>query len=1116
MTTDLKKKTHDHIERIEQYETLAPGQFWRVSKTTPNIEENSRIDEGDLLLIESIGYADDKVHTVKVRYHPTKIGGGRSGVAFLLRHFLDAFEHVDKVDAEKERQQEINRQHKRINELQSELATASSNVEHLDKRVEEDIPVDRAGGDNDQAQVPVPFEAMGSNVKGAIQTGKLTNLISPALTANGINQIKSALNEHKTLAERRAKWLTQFSEKISTEVQRLTPFFEEAAAVALASTKDIRDHIADIMNSIDSLNLYVLKDVELEKLTSGNSAPATEPLTLCQRVLYADEEMAVFVDVNQDTFDFRKIDDFFEALATHQELVEQIFPATRCIVPMATTRYYKDYAQDSARRNAENKQTFLLVRDGSNLSVVLSPLEWHRGTDTLFPSHDDVEKPFRGIDGSEIGYDDVRYTDRLTNFQQMKLKYHQLLILLCGLDHKEQLFGDFYDGEPSLEFISKNFQERYFRFIHDADGDGLLADGAPRLPYADWVRELNEEARPGSRFLIDARETICYKTMPSAFTESGFANGRRQQFDPVETIEGFIPITARRRANKLMCSIPVSGLSYNYDDREFNASFNISEMMDKSYKGYLCLDRVTPEEIEGYLTHRPSRLGNITGIRLMKHALSFVREERKQEKPLRDKIFTDLTTAYPHISSDELALQRDKAIAVWKCAHPNKDPLTLLKDTQKYLKLCDQIGRMFTDHVFLDDILSNERQRGNNTVRVFVDARGNYVALSEPPEAEKDNRVEPFYWLKKTRYKLNKKSVTAQPSTFVVPTKAQNDGQIVYEVENVKDYEAPKEPLFLNPEKKRELLDMNPLSEIEQLNNLAMNDNAFYELVEHYRAEKAEMTRAADDGYIKEPEYYAIPIGVRKNIYYATKYLDVIAVYWDLKKLLLALAGNNKNRIDAIYDAQLQSLQNTHPRTRDLNKAREDIEQRNANSLFIQAGAQVGAFSTDQISENLSRLGSHHFINPEPGAYYKVVPDPTKQEDIEDIWFADSTDDINYALGAVPPIDYHPMTVVIEDSIRSEIEDDNVKLYAQAFDGIHFLGRNSINEMKIKRFDSPGEMIAAMNEWSQQVSVGTEKESYKRIVTAEETDIPVESLVHDEQPTMTWRLKCRKEDVKKK
>ncbi|MBJ7265516.1 hypothetical protein [Idiomarina abyssalis] len=55
-----------------------------------------------------------------------------------------------------------------------------------------------------------------------------------------------------------------------------------------------------------------------------------------------------------------------------------------------------------------------------------------------------------------------------------------------------------------------------------------------------------------------------------------------------------------------------------------------------------------------------------------------------------------------------------------------------------------------------------------------------------------------------------------------------------------------------------------------------------------------------------------------------------------------------------------------------------------------------------------------------------------------------------------------------------------------------------------------------MNEWSQQVSVGTEKESYKRVVTAEETDIPVESLVHDEQPTMTWRLKCRKEDVKKK
>jgi hypothetical protein len=95
------------IERIEQFQSLQAGQYWRAMKSIPQ----EGIDAGTVLLIQSIRWVDDAPHTIILRPHPdmigkkinlelsTEDGRGRRSVffvydehCFLLKDFLNTFE----------------------------------------------------------------------------------------------------------------------------------------------------------------------------------------------------------------------------------------------------------------------------------------------------------------------------------------------------------------------------------------------------------------------------------------------------------------------------------------------------------------------------------------------------------------------------------------------------------------------------------------------------------------------------------------------------------------------------------------------------------------------------------------------------------------------------------------------------------------------------------------------------------------------------------------------------------------------------------------------------------------------------------------------------------------
>ena len=148
----------------------------------------------------------------------------------------------------------------------------------------------------------------------------------------------------------------------------------------------------------------------IETLQTGTSAPPSIPLTIFQRKLYADEELAAWADVDEK-FDYQDEKKFIDEIVSQSELQAQIFGgAERAVVCCGTRRTDKDYGDAWANRQNEiNQEVYLLIRDGENLYRVFSPVESHLHSDLLFPSYDVMGKHFTGFDGEEIKLADVRY-----------------------------------------------------------------------------------------------------------------------------------------------------------------------------------------------------------------------------------------------------------------------------------------------------------------------------------------------------------------------------------------------------------------------------------------------------------------------------------------------------------------------------------------------------------------------------------------------------------------------------------------------------------------------------------------------------------------------------------
>ena len=778
-TTNHLIELHGDVERVERFQSLQTGQYWRAQGRIAH----EGIDEGEVLLIQSIRCVDDKPHTIILRPHPSKIGRSidldvpredgsvrRNSFLYdehrlLLSDFLSQFEF--EPDHQRIRAGEVRALQGRITALQTELLETQTSPVLLANVVEAGLR-ERAGdaataqanpkrdapaaqGGEAEPALPVATTAPGSMV--ALATGTVANAIGSGITSEGVAALKAAACREHEVATIKAEWIQGKTTEIATTIKQMTPFYEEQAAAALAQTEDVRSYVAKLLKGIESLDLYIGKGVEVQAVREGRAASKDVPLTFVQRKLLMDEELAVWEDVDEQ-FDFEQEHLFFDALREHDGLVEQVFPTERCVLVMATTRRYIDYGNgySNAARNDENRKVFLLVRNGMNIHRVFSPVESHLGSDRLFPTADDQERVFRGLDGSQVKFEDVAYTDRLEAHERFALHYKRFLLLACGLDHRLKLFGDFYEGPQSLNFVSMEFQERHCRFLHD--DDGRLLPGIERPSFEDWLAEKNAYLRSGSRVLCNWGSLMNPDTAPGACKPDRSHRGFDRRYRPEQRVGLAV---AFKDGDAICVEVEVTGRSYSsHAERKFNCKVMLTKFKNGAWdhvdQPFLCLDAVQPDDIHHYIHHRGSRRDHLSYIRFFKRALKHIEQERLEEKDARQELMRALAEGGIAGEAERPSII-SQAVIAWRAANRGK-PLPKFagsaagENAAAWKSLLDQMYMLAGEgERRVAEVQAFVQGLGLTPLRLVLSGGAKMVVYAAAGPEERDDRLEPHAWV---------------------------------------------------------------------------------------------------------------------------------------------------------------------------------------------------------------------------------------------------------------------------------------------------------------------------------------------------------------------------------
>ncbi|WP_234265089.1 hypothetical protein [Hydrogenophaga sp. NFH-34] len=678
------------LNRIEGSNTLEPGQYWRAVKdvTAKGTGEwgsrDTDLQVGDIHLVVSLFYFEGVLHSVTVLGHPRNTWGDQfSRHTFLANQFFDAFERVSDEDAAIDRAAGQAAIMAKVQSLQQEMLDAQINplqlpgvqeaakeaverFEHEEaSRVQSEVK-DKEQRESDLRRIhrraARRSEAKGNPiaVRKTTISDRLDVMISEGVTADGVRDLQIEAGRRVAIAEATSKWLKSRTEDMGSTLKRLTPYVAEQAQVAMALSSKSIDLVKQISRGIASLNLYTGAGVDVFTVREGEDAPSSEPLTIVQGKLAMDEELAVHVDV-EESFDCSSTSKFFTRLADNDELLRQVLPSPRCVVSVQVTRRNVEYSEkmspfERVARDLENKRVFLLVRNGHNVHAVYSCEPSHEAAERLFPTRFDIQKPFQGIDGSTIGLQDVAFGKAVGRFEDQALHYRRFLILLCGLDHRLNLFGDFAPPESKASFMSVDFQQRYMRFLEN-DDPGLLLGGQDETVYA-WMRRHNQGIRSGSRVVVDSGNTLSMAT----------ALVRRENYARIDrsALDG-LALIASEKAGNIFLQVPVST-----DRGRKNGSAWLTG--PDAYRGedlqswWLCIDRVKLAEVRRYIYDRDQRFSSINWLRTLRRVERVLQNDQAAEAKVREHIRQAALEAKV-LPESEISEAIDQAVATWRADH---------------------------------------------------------------------------------------------------------------------------------------------------------------------------------------------------------------------------------------------------------------------------------------------------------------------------------------------------------------------------------------------------------------------------------------------------------------
>lgn len=677
-----------HFQKLDAEDVLAPGYYWRL-KNDLNIPDprweghHCKLYAGDVHLLVDIFEFEGAPHTAVLLSHPRNLGDIQHH-RILIADFLANLDPAK--DAELVRSAELDEIMHGVVAMQDEMAQAQGDPlalpgvkEAVDEAVEKfqrEMVAEVAVSQKDQTERASDLRkihrraARRSSAAGNPMVARSVTIsdqvglmITGGINSEGLQELTAEARKRIAIAEATSKWLQKRTEDLATKLKCLTPYYAEKAQVALARSKKAVKYVRDITQGLNSLKLYTGDGVDVVPILEGASASTAEPLTLVQGKRYMDEELAVWANVD-DSFDWRSKNQFFDALKTNPSLVDQVFPASRCVVSMAVTRRDISYGQqvsviERLMNKIRNQEVFLLVRDGQNVHVVYSCEPSHEAAIRLFPTQKEIEGPFKGIDGSAIGLQDVAFGKSAERFDDVSLHYKRFLILLCGLDHRMRLFGEFYPPEGAVQFMTLAFQQRYFRFLEDDNPDRLI--GEDLEPVKDWIERCNTAVRSGSRVVTSQKSDL-------TASSPQLKRSRSMVLDDAN-----IPaqLVVARDKGRHCISVPTRGGRYNLERGQ--ATVWLDGLDSKNGRDwFLCMDLVRLETVRRYIYSRVNRTGHISWLRTFKRAEAILMAEMAQQADLRAAL-AKAALDNGVLATSEVTEAIEAALATWRAAHRGAD-----------------------------------------------------------------------------------------------------------------------------------------------------------------------------------------------------------------------------------------------------------------------------------------------------------------------------------------------------------------------------------------------------------------------------------------------------------
>lgn len=863
-------------ERVEKYQPLYPGHYWKAKKNVKMHDDDDRIPAGCVLLLQRIKKVADVPHTVQLKGHPLLHSAG-SYFEFLVHDFLNKFDPEPR--GAEIRAQEMRDIQAKIDEQQRDLLNFQSNPAALlaEIRKHPALPAPDRVERNVEKQLPT----VAYDFKAGLPNANFRPSSALAdIASSDMELLRRQAENQAIIAKKRAELIKDKTTAIANTVSQLTPFYEEQGAAALAQSHDALEIYYKLKSGLATLGLYTGDDVEVVPVREGVGAPADESIHIMQALLFMDEES--LINVEEGGADVRAFPEFVKQLKKDDKLLKRLLPYNRCIVAMRYVKDMKDYGDAllSMVMNEKNSGCFLIIRNGENVNIVLSSLE---KLERLFPRQKDFDRPFKkswhfdGIESERITIEDVKFSEARSEFDELVLHYRRILILLAGLyDRERAVIGEItaLTGKIGLAMLSLPMQQAIFTAV--SDEERALATGRPTF-YA-WLEEKNARTQPGSRVLCRWKTLMTAQTCPGAVTE---VYGRERSHVEVryKPVKEYGVAIAYARGAALRVRVAVKGESWRSREvkmREFDAQVDLTKFRSEGRLGYICLDTVTVEEINYYIYSRQDRREYVKYVPLLMEARRELERDAVQESSMRVELLSALTAAkiFDDITATEQAPNLiNEVVRQWRASQRGASvPAKTGKEFRDaYRSMLDQLwvlaGKGRDRQKVAEKICLDE---GRKPLRLVLTGNSKLYLYATSSKEEQEEILGPHKWICRLTLEERKTQVSVSERKQVLLRKGDPRETVLSEWDEAAQWVEPMMEHTLSYEEVKSIREIGRVALARAERWLAkVKDGAFSVALEAVRAD----TRARSKRWISHSSIF-FPLCVARRTTFEEFYLD--------------------------------------------------------------------------------------------------------------------------------------------------------------------------------------------------------------------------------------------------